>query len=205
MSWNRYTESAKNAVLIAQNEAHRLGEAHISTEHLLLGVVRQTPCVATRALKRMGFSCKELETKVRAVLVSLSIPLNQEMQLTLKAKTVLSHAYAEALKMGDNFIDTEHILLGLLLEGVDSRPALNRLMNSPKWQAGIAAQILKSEGVEFEATCKMIATLRGSHLLRASNMPDNSEELVRPAQENRIDSPNELLRSSEIENEQVEG
>ncbi len=205
MSWSRYTQPARNIVAIAQHEAHRLGQSYVSTEHLLLGVLRQTPCVATRALKRMGFSCKELETKVRAVLVSPSIPLNQEMQLTLKAKTVLDHAYAEALKMGDNFIDTEHILLGLLLEGVDSRPALNRLLNSPKWQSGIAAQILKSEGVEFEATCNMIATLRGSHLLRATEAPDHTDELLRAAQENASELPDELLRSSEMENEKVEG
>ena len=115
--WQRFTERARKIVFYAQEEAGRLGENYVSTEHLLLGLVRENDSVAARVLDRMGISLARVRAEIERQVARGEGHLGQDMQLTPRAKRVIDLAYDEARQLQNNYIGTEHILLGLIVEG----------------------------------------------------------------------------------------
>jgi ATP-dependent Clp protease ATP-binding subunit ClpC len=115
--WQRFTERARKVVFYAQEEAQRFGEGYVSTEHLLLGLIRESDSVAARVLDRMGISLSRLRNEVERQLPRGDARSAQEMQLTPRAKRVIDLAYDEARQLNNNYIGTEHLLLGLIREG----------------------------------------------------------------------------------------
>ncbi|MFQ3548603.1 MAG: ATP-dependent Clp protease ATP-binding subunit [Armatimonadota bacterium] len=141
--WQRFTERAKRVVLSAQEEAARLGENYVSTEHLLLGLVREQDCVAARILDRMGVSLQKIRTKIEEHIKRGDGRLGQDMQLTPRAKRVIDLAYDESRNLNNNYIGTEHLLLGLIREG-----------------DGLAGRVLRDLGVDLEKTRKEVMGLQ---------------------------------------------
>ncbi len=141
--WQRFTESARKCVFYAQEEAGRLGESYVSTEHLLLGLVRENTNVAARVLDRIGVSLGRVRNEIERQVARGDGRLGQDMQLTPRAKRVIDLAYDEARQLNDNYIGTEHLLLGLIAEG-----------------EGLAGKILLKMGVELERTRREIVQLR---------------------------------------------
>lgn len=133
--WQRFTERARRVVFFAQEEAGRVGENYVSTEHLLLGLVRENDSVAARILDRMGVSLSRIRTEVERQLTRGDGRLGQDMQLTPRAKRVVDLAYDEARQLSNNYIGTEHLLLALIREG-----------------EGLAGRVLAKLGVELERT-----------------------------------------------------
>lgn len=117
--WQRFTERARRAVFFAQEEAGRLGETYVSTEHLLLGLIRENDSVAARILDRMGISLSRIRSEIERQVTRGEGRLGQDMQLTPRAKRVIDLAYDEARQLLNNYIGTEHLLLGLMI-GADS-------------------------------------------------------------------------------------
>ena len=115
--WQRFTESARKVVFFAQEEAGRLGENYVSTEHLLLGLVRENSTVAARILDHFGVSLHHVRSEIERQCAHGDGRLGQDMQLTPRAKRVIDLAYDEARQLKNNYIGTEHLLLGLLREG----------------------------------------------------------------------------------------
>ena len=115
--WQRFTERARKIVFYAQEEAGRLGENYVSTEHLLLGLIRENDSVAARILDRLGISLGRIRSEIELQVARGEGRLYQDMQLTPSAKRVIDLAYDEARHLNNNYIGTEHILLGLLREG----------------------------------------------------------------------------------------
>src|SRR5450755_3810326 len=114
--WQRFTERARKVVFYAQEEAGKLGENYVSTEHLLLGLVRENDSVAARILDRMGVSLGRIRSEIERQVTRGDGRLGQDMQLTPRAKRVIDLAYDEARQLRNNFIGTEHLLLGLIRE-----------------------------------------------------------------------------------------
>lgn len=114
--WQRFTEHARKIVFYAQEEAGRLGENYVSTEHLLLGLVREEDNTAGRLLDRLGVSAGAVRAGVGAHVRRGEGRLGQDMQLTPAAKKVIDLAYDEARSLKNNYIGTEHLLLGLIRE-----------------------------------------------------------------------------------------
>jgi ATP-dependent Clp protease ATP-binding subunit ClpA len=115
--WQRFTASARQVVFYSQEEAQRLGEGYVSTEHLLLGITRDSQTTASRVLAQLGISLEAVRTEVeKGVARGDSIP-SQDMTLTPRGKRVIDLAYEEARSLGDDYIGTEHLLLGLIREG----------------------------------------------------------------------------------------
>ncbi|HLV81089.1 MAG TPA: ATP-dependent Clp protease ATP-binding subunit [Chthonomonadaceae bacterium] len=141
--WQRFTERARRVVFFAQEEAGRLGENYVSTEHLLLGLVRENDSVAARILDRMGVSLGRIRSEIERQVTRGDGRLGQDMQLTPRAKRVIDLAYDEARQLGNNYIGTEHLLLGLIREG-----------------EGLAGRVLAKLGVELERTRREVMALQ---------------------------------------------
>ena len=141
--WQRFTERARRVVFFAQEEAGRLGENYVSTEHLLLGLVRENDSVAARILDRMGVSLGRIRSEIERQVTRGDGRLGQDMQLTPRAKRVIDLAYDEARNLNNNYIGTEHLLLGLIREG-----------------EGMAARVLQRLGVDIERTRREVMNLQ---------------------------------------------
>lgn len=141
--WQRFTERARKVVFYAQEEAQKFGEGYVSTEHLLLGLVRESDSVAARVLEKLGVSLTRIRAEVEKQLPRGDARPNQDMTLTPRAKRVIDLAYDEARNLNNNYIGTEHLLLGLIREG-----------------DGLAGRVLFKLGVELEKARREVMTLQ---------------------------------------------
>jgi len=124
--FERFTNRARHAVVLAQEEARRLQHNYIGTEHVLLGLLGEPDGLACRALEGVGMSLESARREVRAIVGTGAASLSGHIPFTPRAKKTLELALREALQLHHNYIGTEHILLGLIREG-----------------EGVAAQILR--------------------------------------------------------------
>ncbi len=115
--WQRFCDQARKVVFYAQEEAQRFREGYVSTEHLLLGLCRDESTTAAKTLDLLGINLVRIRTEVEKVVSHGKSPPSQDMTLTPRAKRVVDLAYDEARNFDDNFIGTEHLLLGLISEG----------------------------------------------------------------------------------------
>jgi ATP-dependent Clp protease ATP-binding subunit ClpC len=144
--WQRFTERARRVVFFAQEEAAGMRDNHVGTEHLLLGLIREPDSVAMRLLvEQIGVFPERLRAAVEHE--TPRGPGNQggDMQLTPRAKRTIDLAYEEARGLHNNYIGTEHLLLGLIAEG-----------------ESIAARVLIAHGVELEVARRHVEALQAA-------------------------------------------
>src|SRR5664280_2873498 len=132
--FERFTERARQVVVLAQEEARALKHNYIGTEHLLLGLLREEEGVAARVLDGLEVSVEEVRAAVVRIVGSGEESPQGQIPFTPRAKKVLELALREALSLGHNYIGTEHILLGLVREneGVAARILLDFDADSEK-------------------------------------------------------------------------
>ena len=159
--WQRFTERARRIVFFSQEEAGRLGENYVSTEHLLLGLVRENDNVAARVLDRMGVSLGRIRSEIERQVTRGDGRLGQDMQLTPRAKRVIDLAYDEARQLNVNYIGTEHLLLGLVREG-----------------EGMAGRVLNKLGVTLERTREEVRVLKDNPEDMAADSPSRQKPRV---------------------------
>jgi ATP-dependent Clp protease ATP-binding subunit ClpC len=125
--FERFTERARQVVVLAQEEARSLKHNYIGTEHLLLGLLREDEGVAARVFEKLDISVEEVRAAVVRIVGSGEEVPQGQIPFTPRAKKVLELALREALSLGHNYIGTEHILLGLIREeeGVATRILLD--------------------------------------------------------------------------------
>ncbi len=118
-----FSDKAIKAVMLAQEEARRLGHNFVGTEQILVGLISEGTSVAAKTLKAQGLSLREVQKEVEAIIGRGSGFLPVEIPFTPRAKRIFETAMKEARQMGNNYIGPEHILLGLLQdnEGVASK------------------------------------------------------------------------------------
>lgn len=146
LMFERFTDRARRAVVLAQEEARLLGHDIIGTEHLLLGLIHEGEAIAAKALESLGVSLVAVRSAVEDVVhQGSSSPSEARLPFTPRAKKVFELSLREALQLGHNYIGTEHLLLALIREG-----------------EGIAAQVLVKLGVDLSAArTKVIELLSG--------------------------------------------
>ena len=149
--WQRFTEKARKTVFYAQEEAGLLGENFVSTEHLLLGILRERDCVGVRLIMQTGVSVDRVEAEIRRVLSRGDGRLGHDMQLTPSGKRVIDLAYDEARKLSDSYIGTEHLVLGMIRE-----------------REGLAGRVLISMGVDLEKARQATLLIRQSGVTEKS-------------------------------------
>ena len=145
--FERFTDRARRVVVLAQEEARLLNHSYIGTEHLLLGLVRESEGVAAKALTSLGIELDAVREHVEEIVGRGSQgPSSGHIPFTPRAKKVLELSLREALQLGHNYIGTEHILLGMIREG-----------------EGVAAQVLVQLGADLSRVRQVVVQLlRGS-------------------------------------------
>jgi ATP-dependent Clp protease ATP-binding subunit ClpA len=125
--FERFTDQARQVIVLAQDEARALKHAHIGTEHILLGLLRDDEGVAARVLASLEVSLFEARAQVARIVGQGDARVTGQIPFTPRAKKVLELALREAISLGDNFIGSEHILLGLVREheGIGARVLLD--------------------------------------------------------------------------------
>jgi len=156
--WQRFTERARKVVFYAQEEAQKFGEGYVSTEHLLLGLVRETDSVAARVLERLEVSLSRIRAEVEKQLPRGEARPSSDMTLTPRAKRVIDLAYDEARNLNNNYIGTEHLLLGLIREG-----------------DGLAGRVLAKLGVELERARREVMALQDNDTQTRSSSKSGSQ------------------------------
>jgi ATP-dependent Clp protease ATP-binding subunit ClpA len=133
-------------VVLAQEEARLLYHNYIGTEHLLLGLLRESEGVAAKVLESLGISLEAVRAQVEEIIgQGQSTPVGH-IPFTPRAKKVLELSLREALQLGHNYIGTEHILLGLIREG-----------------EGVAAQVLVKLGAGLPRVRQQVIQLLGGY------------------------------------------
>src|SRR6266704_3385555 len=125
--FERFTERARQVVVLAQDEARALKHNYIGTEHILLGLLREEEGLAARVLESLDITLEEVRAQVARVVGRGDEVTTGQMPFTPRAKKVLELSTREALSLGHNYIGTEHILLGIVREndGVAARILLD--------------------------------------------------------------------------------
>src|SRR6478672_7773627 len=125
--FERFTERARQVVVLAQDEARALKHNYIGTEHILLGLLREEEGLAARVLDSLEITVEEVRAQVARIVGQGDEVTTGQIPFTPRAKKVLELALREALSLGHNYIGTEHILLGLVREneGVAARILLD--------------------------------------------------------------------------------
>jgi ATP-dependent Clp protease ATP-binding subunit ClpC len=132
--FERFTERARQVVVLAQEEARTLKHNYIGTEHVLLGLLREEEGLAARVLESLDITAEKVRAQVVRIVGSGEEVTSGQIPFTPRAKKVLELALREALSLGHNYIGTEHILLGLVREneGVAARILLDFDADSEK-------------------------------------------------------------------------
>ena len=173
--FERFTDRARQTVVVAQEEARRLGHDYIGTEHLLLGLLGEPDGVAAKALNQLGISLEATRARVESIIGRGSGEPTGQIPFTPRAKKVLELSLREALQLGHNYIGTEHVLLGLVREG-----------------EGVAAQVLVQQGAGLAQLRKrVLALLSGQEpsTAHASRRTPGAEEAMRAAEQLAAGAP----------------
>lgn len=140
--FERFTDRARRVVVLAQEESQRLSHNYIGSEHLLLGLLAEREGVAARALESLNVTLTAAREQVEEIIGPGQQTPRGHIPFTPRAKKILELSLREALTMGSEVIDTEHLLLGLIDEG-----------------DGVGAQILQRLGATAQAVREAVARL----------------------------------------------
>ena len=192
--FERFTEKAIKVIMLAQEEARRLGHNFVGTEQILLGLIGEGTGIAAKTLKSMGVNLKDARVEVEKIIGRGSGFVAVEIPFTPRAKRVLELSWDEARQLGHNYIGTEHLLLGLIREG-----------------EGVAARVLENLGVDLTKVRSHVIRLLGESGAATSGSSSTTTtgrsktptldefgvNMTQAAQENRLDPV--VGREKEIE------
>src|SRR5256886_1818850 len=163
--FERFTERAKKVLTLAQEEAERAHHSYIGTEHLLLGLLREGEGLAAKVLNNLGVEIGKVRQTIESVLGRNERIIIQQIIPTSRVKKVIEISFEEARRMGHAYVGTEHLLLGLLIEG-----------------EGIAAHVLEDLGATLD---KVRAEIE--RLLHDSTMEDAEPAPKKPSKTPLLD------------------
>ena len=186
--WEPFTERARRSIVLAQEEAQRLGNNYIGTEHILLGIISEGESLAAKVLESLGVNLAKVRQEVEAIVGRGGQTVQQEMVFTPRAKRVIELAFEEARQLNHNYIGTEHLLLGLIREG-----------------EGVAARVLTNLGVDPAKVRLQTTSLLGAEgqptapkgKSKTPTLDAYGRDLTQLARDNKLDPV--IGRNSEIE------
>ena len=186
--WEPFTERARRSIVLAQEEAQRLGNNYIGTEHILLGIISEGESLAAKVLETLGVNLAKVRQEVEAIVGRGGQTVQQEMVFTPRAKRVIELAFEEARQLNHNYIGTEHLLLGLIREG-----------------EGVAARVLTNLGVDPAKVRVQTTSLLGAEgqpsppkgKSKTPTLDAYGRDLTQLARDNKLDPV--IGRANEIE------
>jgi ATP-dependent Clp protease ATP-binding subunit ClpC len=188
--FERFTEKAIKVIMLAQEEARRLGHNFVGTEQILLGLIGEGTGAGSKVLKSMGVNLKDARIEVENFIGRGSGFVAVEIPFTPRAKRVLELSLEEARQLGHNYIGTEHLLLGLIKEGegVATRVLENLNVDLSK----VRSQIIRSLGDNVE-----VASGNNSNRSKTPTLDEFGTDLTKKAAEQKLDPV--VGRAKEIE------
>lgn len=176
--FERFTEKAIKVIMLAQEEARRLGHNFVGTEQILLGLIGEGTGIAAKTLKSLGVTLRDARVEVEKIIGRGSGFVAVEIPFTPRAKRVLELSWDEARQLGHNYIGTEHLLLGLIREG-----------------EGVAVRVLENVGVELSQVRSAVIRMLGettttsttSARSKTPTLDEFGTHLTQMAEENRLD------------------
>lgn len=160
--FERFTEKAIKVIMLAQEEARRLGHNFVGTEQILLGLIGEGTGIAAQVLKSMNVNLKDARIEVEKIIGRGSGFVAVEIPFTPRAKRVLELSLEEARQLGHNYIGTEHLLMGLVREG-----------------EGVAARVLENLSVNVASIRTEVIQMLGDNTdvnsANANNMQTRSK------------------------------
>ncbi|KAL8117524.1 hypothetical protein AgCh_015420 [Apium graveolens] len=180
--FERFTEKAIKVIMLAQEEARRLGHNFVGTEQILLGLIGEGTGIAAKVLKSMGINLKDARVEVEKIIGRGSGFVAVEIPFTPRAKRVLELSLEEARQLGHNYIGSEHLLLGLLREGegVAAR-VFENLGADPN---NIRTQVIRMVGESQEAGAVVGG---GSSNNKMPTLEEYGTNLTKLAEEGKLD------------------
>jgi len=177
--FERFTEKAIKVIMLAQEEARRLGHNFVGTEQILLGLIGEGTGIAAKTLKSLGVTLRDARVEVEKIIGRGSGFVAVEIPFTPRAKRVLELSWDEARQLGHNYIGTEHLLLGLIREG-----------------EGVAVRVLENVGVELTRVRSTVIRMLGETTTTTTTSQARSKtptldefgtNLTQQAEDNRLD------------------
>ena len=163
-SFDKFTDKARKVLLLAQDEARNLKQPYVGTEHILLGLIQEKEGLAAQALERLNIRYDGVVATIKEVVtIDENADVSGHLQFTPRVKRVLENSLREAMQMGQSYISTEHLLLGIAREGEgtaisvlkrmgvtgdDVRAALNDLVGQSSVYAGVPGAAAQPAGGE---------------------------------------------------------
>ncbi|MBU1291792.1 MAG: ATP-dependent Clp protease ATP-binding subunit [bacterium] len=190
--FKRYTEKAKRAIMIAQEEAINLNHDYIGTEHILIGLIKEEEGVASQVLRQLGVNVDKVVEEVERLVGKGEYQQVGEIAFTPRAKKVLELASQEASQLKNNYIGTEHILLGLIKEG--SGVAVRILADLGINLDNVYSEIMK---VLMEGEAQGFPSAPGKRITKTPALDEFGRDLIKLAQEDKLDPV--IGRSTEIQ------
>jgi len=189
--FERFTEKAIKVIMLAQEEARRLGHNFVGTEQILLGLIGEGTGAGSKVLKAMGVNLKDARIEVENFIGRGSGFVAVEIPFTPRAKRVLELSLEEARQLGHNYIGTEHLLLGLIKEGegVATRVLENLNVDLSK----VRSQIIRSLGENTESSSSGSSTNRS----KTPTLDEFGTDLTKKAADGKLDPV--VGRAKEIE------
>ncbi len=190
--FEHFTSEAIRVIMLAQEEARRLGHNFVGTEQILLGLMGEGTGVAAKVLAELGVTLKEARREVEKIIGRGSGFVPPEIPFTPKVKSLFEQSFREAHGLGHNYINTEHLLLGLTEAG-----------------EGVAAKVLQNLGVDLPVIRSAVMSRLGEDTAVVAGGRSNSQRnqnlsieefgrnLTKLAQEGRLDPV--IGRQKEIE------
>ncbi|AFZ60359.1 ATPase AAA-2 domain protein [Anabaena cylindrica PCC 7122] len=189
--FEHFTSEAIRVIMLAQEEARRLGHNFVGTEQILLGLMGEGTGVAAKVLAELGVTLKDARREVEKIIGRGSGFVPPEIPFTPKVKSLFEQSFREAHSLGHNYINTEHLLLGLTESG-----------------EGVAAKVLQNLGVDLHAVRSAVISRLGDDVavLAGGNSPKRNKNLsieefgrnlTKLAQEGKLDPV--VGRQKEIE------
>jgi prophage maintenance system killer protein len=189
--FEKFTDRARRATVLAQEEARLFNHHYIGTEHILLGLLRDGEGVAAKALESLGVTTEAVRAQVEEIVGRGDHSPPGHIPFTPRAKKVLEISLRESIHLGTNYIGTEHILLGLIREG-----------------EGVATQALVKLGLSLDVVTARVLQRLGGHDTGASGASGASgaaEAVLEASWEESVADIGDMVRESLIGSEHPGG
>ena len=125
--FGRFTDRARKVVTRAEAEARQAGHDHVGVEHVVLGLLDEREALAARAIEAQGVALDDARVAIVNLLGPVGGPLPEHIPFSPAAKKLLELTLREALRMGHNYVGTEHVLLAVLDDDTPSAIVLRGL------------------------------------------------------------------------------
>lgn len=194
MSFEKFTDKARKVLVLAQDEARNLHQPYVGTEHILLGLIVEKDGLAAQALESLNVKYDDVVQNIRQVAtIDEDSDVSGHLAFTPRVKRVLENSLREAMQMGQSYISTEHLLLGIVREGEGTAmDVLSRI--------GVSGDDVRSTMNDIVGQSPVMAGRTGFNTggqQKQSMLDEFGTDLTKKAKEGRLDPV--IGRASEIE------